>query len=61
MYANISATVVHILLVELLMDWLPREQHILAISVASSVQFAMRYIVTLGYVKFCGKFDGPEY
>ncbi|TNV79517.1 hypothetical protein FGO68_gene531 [Halteria grandinella] len=61
MYANISATVVHIGLVELLMDWLPREDHILAISIASSAQFAVRYLVTVGYVKFCGKFDGPDH
>jgi Na+-driven multidrug efflux pump len=60
MYANISATVVHIVLANILMDVFP-ENPILAVSIASSAQFMMRHLVTIGYIKLSGKFTDPSY
>jgi Na+-driven multidrug efflux pump len=33
----------------------------MAVSLASSAQFMVRYFVTIGYMRFCGKFNDPEH
>ena len=58
MYANITATIVHVTLVLLL-----TVQHgmgITGVAIASSIQFFVRFLVTVTYVRRCGKFDAPE-
>lgn len=58
MYANITATFVHICLsILLVQSW---GMGILGVSIASSVQFMVRFLVTIGYIKFSGKFDDPS-
>ena len=57
MYANISATIVHISIVMTLtvnLGW-----GLLGVAIASSVQFFVRYLVTVGYIYVSGKFNDP--
>ena len=57
MYANISATIVHVSLVQILTinsGW-----GLLGVAIASSVQFFVRYLVTVGYIYLSGKFNDP--
>jgi|LauGreDrversion4_2_1035121.scaffolds.fasta_scaffold331640_2 Na+-driven multidrug efflux pump len=58
MYANISATLVHVMLALLLT--VQNGMGIKGIAIASSTQFFVRYLVTITYVLKCGKFDDPD-
>jgi Na+-driven multidrug efflux pump len=57
MYANITATAVHVSLVLLLT--VQQGMGITGVAIASSTQFFVRYLVTVIYVRRCGKFDDP--
>lgn len=57
MYANITATLVHVTLVLLLT--VQQGMGITGVAIASSTQFFVRYLVTILYVQRCGKFDDP--
>jgi Na+-driven multidrug efflux pump len=57
MYSNITATVVHVALCMILT--VNGGMGLLGVAIASSVQFAVRFIMTYGYVRLCGKFDDP--
>jgi Na+-driven multidrug efflux pump len=59
MYANIIATLVHILLSILLTQHL--DLGITGVAIASSVQFMVRFLVTIGYIQFSGRFDDPDH
>lgn len=57
MYSNITATIVHVGLSIVLT--VNGGMGLMGIAIASSVQFAVRFIMTYGYIRLCGKFDDP--
>lgn len=59
MYSNIIATLVHIVLaVTLAIEF---EMGMKGVAIATSFHFFTRFLVTVSYIKFSGKFDGAEH
>ena len=58
MYSNIIATLVHVLLAIQLA--VKMEMGMTGIAIATSIHFVVRFIVTIGYIYLCGKFNDPE-
>lgn len=59
MYSNGIATFFHIAVAIALTSWL--DLGMLGVSIATSLHFFMRFAVTIGYIRFSGKFDEPIY
>lgn len=55
MYANIAATLCHWILAPLLTIYF--EMGMIGVSISSSFQFFVRFVVVYGYINFSGKFD----
>ena len=58
MYSNITASIIHIFLATTLA--INYEMGMLGVAIASSVQFVVRFLVTVSYIRFSGLFDEPE-
>lgn len=59
MYANITAAFVHVALAVTLAVIF--DMGMLGVAIATSIQFIVRFLVTVGYVRFSGKFDAEVY